>query len=546
MATDTPGDSTTETPPPAPDTPPLAGTNRFFDWMRGLDLPRRPGWIGGVCAGIAERLGIDPIIVRGIVVVLAVLGGPALLLYAAAWLLLPDGSDKIHLEQVFRGRIESPIAGIGTLLLLSMLPVSQGFWAIGSVWQGEPYWGDSFGRALWTIVVLGLIVTLIVLVARRSSSQPGNAPGWPDGTYSAPHDGPAAATPTSGAEASFATSAAAGTAGGAAAGTAPTTTAGTPPTAPPAPPRDASAEEFAAWREHQALFAAQNDAFRRQQQAERHAASQAAQARARAERAERAAVERAENARTRSNPLFSFVVIGLSLIAGGLSFIAVRAGSDTASAVLPALSVTLAVLAVGIIINGVIGKRSGGASGVAIVVLTSLIITGLVPDNPRVDVVGQMTYTPSASSAAAGQNPNDIVVAAGDVTVDLREFYADGAANAPSRFGADPSEVNLVIGAGTVTVLLPADERATVEATVLAGEIEAAPGSTSGIGNGASTLGFEDRGVLRHISTAYGAERTADQSPADRSIDLTVTLGAGEVVIIRDLDTTPTEGNGND
>ena len=90
-----------------------ASENTFFDWMRGLRVPRQPGWIGGVCAGIAARLGIDPIIVRGIVVVLAVLGGPALLLYAAAWLLLPDNYDRIHLQELFRGNFTKAHAGIG-------------------------------------------------------------------------------------------------------------------------------------------------------------------------------------------------------------------------------------------------------------------------------------------------------------------------------------------------------------------------------------------------------------------------------------------------
>ncbi|MEP6480047.1 MAG: PspC domain-containing protein, partial [Rhodoglobus sp.] len=73
------------TPPPAP----TSTKERFFEWMRSIGIRREPGWIGGVGSGIATRLGIDPLIVRGIIVVAAILGGPAFLLYAAAWLLLP-------------------------------------------------------------------------------------------------------------------------------------------------------------------------------------------------------------------------------------------------------------------------------------------------------------------------------------------------------------------------------------------------------------------------------------------------------------------------
>ena len=54
----------------------------FYAWLRRLGVPRRAGWLGGVCAGVGARLGIDPIIVRGIVVVVAVLGAPFVLLYA--------------------------------------------------------------------------------------------------------------------------------------------------------------------------------------------------------------------------------------------------------------------------------------------------------------------------------------------------------------------------------------------------------------------------------------------------------------------------------
>jgi phage shock protein PspC (stress-responsive transcriptional regulator) len=124
-------------------TPPTAPGSRFFSWLRSIDIRREQGWIGGVCAGIATRLGIDPLIVRGIAVVVAVLGGPAILLYAAAWLLLPDASDRIHLEDVFRGRFEPVIAAIGGLFVLAMLPVAQGFWFLGAGYWGAPDWGGS-------------------------------------------------------------------------------------------------------------------------------------------------------------------------------------------------------------------------------------------------------------------------------------------------------------------------------------------------------------------------------------------------------------------
>src|SRR5690606_38583774 len=75
----------------------------FFDWLRGLGFQREPGWLGGVASGIATRIGIDVMLVRGILVVLAILGFPVLFLYAVVWLLAPDSTGRIHCEQLGRG-----------------------------------------------------------------------------------------------------------------------------------------------------------------------------------------------------------------------------------------------------------------------------------------------------------------------------------------------------------------------------------------------------------------------------------------------------------
>ena len=118
---DNTSESTSST-PPAPAAPPPS--NPFFTWMRGLGITREPGWLGGVAAGVGVRLGIDPILGRGIFVVVARIGAPALLLYAAAWLLLPDLEGRIHLERLARGQFDGAIIGIGVVAVLAFLPVT--------------------------------------------------------------------------------------------------------------------------------------------------------------------------------------------------------------------------------------------------------------------------------------------------------------------------------------------------------------------------------------------------------------------------------------
>lgn len=56
-----------------------------------LRLDPARGWIGGVCAGIAEYLATDPVFVRA-AVVLAGFVFPTVVIvgYAAAWILLND------------------------------------------------------------------------------------------------------------------------------------------------------------------------------------------------------------------------------------------------------------------------------------------------------------------------------------------------------------------------------------------------------------------------------------------------------------------------
>src|SRR5450631_457144 len=57
--------------------------------------------LAGVCGGLAAYLGIDPIILRILVVVLSLFGGSGLLLYAAGWLLLPDeGQSRSEVQKL--------------------------------------------------------------------------------------------------------------------------------------------------------------------------------------------------------------------------------------------------------------------------------------------------------------------------------------------------------------------------------------------------------------------------------------------------------------
>jgi signal transduction histidine kinase len=119
----------------------------------GSKLRRDPsrGVLGGVCAGIARRLGIDPIVVRVVLIVITVgTSGLAAIAYLLAWALLPaDSADRPERRGRARGRRGSwrIAAGVGMLAVSVLLVFRQLgiWWSDALVW---PFALAAFGVAL--------------------------------------------------------------------------------------------------------------------------------------------------------------------------------------------------------------------------------------------------------------------------------------------------------------------------------------------------------------------------------------------------------------
>jgi phage shock protein PspC (stress-responsive transcriptional regulator) len=60
--------------------------------------------LAGVAGGLADWFGIDPTLVRLAFVALAVLGGLALPLYLAAWLLVPEEGAEVSVAEEWLAR----------------------------------------------------------------------------------------------------------------------------------------------------------------------------------------------------------------------------------------------------------------------------------------------------------------------------------------------------------------------------------------------------------------------------------------------------------
>lgn len=128
---------------PAPGTPPPSGPRVTREEMKDLGRLRRSvtdRHVAGVAGGIARHLDIDPIIVRVALVVAVFFGGAGLLLYVAAWILVPEegtADEPLGLDE--RSRTIA-LAGAGVLALIAAL----GEWA-GAFWFP---WPLAIGAAL--------------------------------------------------------------------------------------------------------------------------------------------------------------------------------------------------------------------------------------------------------------------------------------------------------------------------------------------------------------------------------------------------------------
>jgi phage shock protein PspC (stress-responsive transcriptional regulator) len=141
---------------------PLPGrqTQNFFDWIRSQGIYRgRDRWIGGVASGIAHRLGVDPLIIRGVLIVLTVFAGIGVLAYGLAWALLPEPDGRIHVQEAAAGRWT---AGMTGALVTSVI----GFPSLGTgVWGWDRF---GFGAFVWTVFWVGGAIYLVYYLSQRN------------------------------------------------------------------------------------------------------------------------------------------------------------------------------------------------------------------------------------------------------------------------------------------------------------------------------------------------------------------------------------------
>lgn len=108
-------------------------------------------WLGGVCAGLGRYFDVNPVIYRIAFAALALAGGTGLLLYLAAYLVIPDEhADESIAVEALRGHREQPwlLVGVGLLAFGALFALSEArFWpGTGNVWLAAMLIG---GALVW-------------------------------------------------------------------------------------------------------------------------------------------------------------------------------------------------------------------------------------------------------------------------------------------------------------------------------------------------------------------------------------------------------------
>jgi signal transduction histidine kinase len=137
-----------------------------------LTRDTRRGWVAGVLAGIGDRIGVDPLVLRvGFVIGAIATGGLLLLAYLIAWAALPaeDGGSALvaRLGRMPRGRGDWRVAvGAGLLTLSALLAFRQlGIW-----------WSDALA---WPLALAAFGVALLWVRSPRRAPPAADRPATP-------------------------------------------------------------------------------------------------------------------------------------------------------------------------------------------------------------------------------------------------------------------------------------------------------------------------------------------------------------------------------
>ena len=471
-----------------------SGLDRFFGWIRSVDL-RRDGddkWLAGVCSGIANRLGVDPIVIRAVLVLLVVLGGVGITVYLIAWAFLPNNREEVIAEKALR---DGDVLGIILLVVI-------GLSLIGANGLADDSWGG--GWIWWVVVPVGLVVWLVTRKRdgrRARGGQPAYGP--PPASYtppSAPYLDPHAAQP--------ATSGVATAPYAAHPGSTPTSPAGQ---APSSPFTETTATPTQEYPDMSTTTYAPAPGVTTPVATPPGGGYGLPPVPA-APRPKPPKVPR----RRSGGFVATLLVGGLALAAYGATLSIHDAADWQGSAETVALAAALGVLGLGTLVLGLLGRRAGFTGFLAIVLAFVTWTASVVPDLTFGGGIGERTWRPSSTDTSQRYR-----LGIGSAELDL--------ANAPDNPGT-AREIEARVGIGELRIYIPENLTVEVRSSVGAGDIsrmgatDLGPIAPPGVNGDGGPVQLDGRDG-RNISTV----ETFGTGTPDVVIDAHV--GLGEITI---------------
>jgi len=413
------------------------------DEFRALRRSRSDRVVAGVLGGLGRRLDIDPVVLRIVTVVLAIFGGVGVLLYAAAWLLVPaEDEDGSVLDHALGRNEEHRSGAVPLAIVLAVVSVISASGIIAGSWDSG-------------VLILLAGIGLVALMRRRDDATPSAEPAAQPEQAWFDHLGTAGPGPVS----------------------PPTTSAPTTGAPPGGEPADPSAPEPSAsghtladipatgWPEGPDWGAARAPAPEPPGPAGPTGPS---------------APSEPSAPRPKQRSVLGPITVCLALLAVGL-----LAVNDVYWAPVPIpmyFAVALGVVALGLLVGAWFG-RSRWLIVLGILLTPALVVTTWA-DEWDFSEAGNVSYR----YTSIDQMPRSRVAhSAGDITYDL---------SALAMTDADAVSLDLDVGAGNVTVTVPPTADVTVNASIGGGNYTIFGDEFSGLGGEVSDeyLGPDGRG----------------------------------------------------
>ncbi len=399
-------------PPPSP-APADQRPPDTFERLRALGVVRPDDgrWVAGVASGLAQRWGVDPVLVRGALVALTFGGmGLGVLGYGLGWLLLPQPDGRIHAQEALRGRIT--VGAIGAVLAVIVgVPLN------GSI-AGDSSSGGFVGGAG------GLVVLALVgwwLLRRHRAGEPVSPSTEPQATgFGAPQSTGYGAPQATGFGAPQATGFGA-------------------PQATWSPVPEPGQPQYGQPQYGQPSYGQPGPTVLTAPPAPRP--------------------PRQRHPRHAGRPL-RLVTLGLALLVGTVTYTVDHRWPVAAG-------FTLAVLGLGLLASGLRGHHGGALLPIAVVLAVSM--AGPVTPNPADQPSGDLTWRPTTAAELAG----GYAASVGHLVVDLGDpaLQQSLAASAGPGTPAAPGPVPISLGAGQIDLLVPAGTATQVRLDLGAGEL---------------------------------------------------------------------------